>query len=93
MLAVEQSRLDPFGEFGRALQRPERQFAHPPVGDAFGQGIDALAKRDLGRPARIEHLRMDDLPLVAIGLELAGHGARLVQRELLLRPARIVEEN
>ena len=34
---------------------------------------------------------MDDLPFVAIGFELARHGARLAQRQLLLRPAGIVE--
>ena len=55
-----------------------------------GEGIDGLAQRRLG--TGLEHFGMDDLPFVAIGLELARYGAHGVERQLLLRPAGIVEE-
>ena len=92
MLARQQRRLDPFRQAPARVPARQRQLPHPLVRNALGQAIDRLAKRDLAGLRGLQHLGMDDLPLVSPGIELADDGALLVQRQLLLRPGRVVEE-
>ena len=86
MLPRQQRRLDPFGKLGRALEPGQRQLAHALVRNAFGQRIDRLADGDVAGGGGLEHLGMDDLPLVAPRIEPPADDARLAQRELLLAP-------
>ena len=89
--ARHERRLDPFGEIGCAFERFADELAEAAVGQALRQRIDRLAKlRDRSLP-RFRNLRMDHLPLVAVGFELARDSALFAFGKLALRPARIVE--
>ena len=81
------------GSSGARSQRLARKLAQTPVGEPFGQRIDRLADRRLRPLARLGDLGVDDLPLVAIGFELARNDARLAHRAAAFRPARIVEKD
>src|SRR5437867_12444838 len=85
------TRFDPFGKLRSALERFPRQLAHPAVGEPFRQRIDRLADRWRQPLPRLGDLRMNDLPFIAILLELARDDARLALGKLPLRPPRIVE--
>jgi hypothetical protein len=63
------------------------------VGEPFGQRIDRLAQPAGSRPSPGgQHMvRMDHLQLLPVAVELARRRAWLAERQLLLRPARIVE--
>ena len=49
--------------------------------------IDRLAQRQVSGLAGIEHFRMDDLQLLAIGVELAGDELGLAERQSASSPS------
>ena len=83
--------FDPLGKIGSPFQRLPGKVAHAPVGQSFGERINRLPDGGRRSLPRLGNFRMDDLPLVAIRLELARNDALLSHREAALRPARIVE--
>ena len=87
-LAAQKPRLDPFGQLGRAFQRLAHQLAKAAVGEPLGQRIDRLADRRRGPLAGFADLGVDDLPLVAILLELARDGAQLARSAGFASPSR-----
>ena len=93
LLAGEQAGLDPFGQVGRARQRLRRKIAHAVVGQTFREPIDRFARRHrAGFLGREDMVGMDDLKIVAIGLQLARDELGFVEREELARPAAVPAE-
>ena len=88
---ADKARLDPFGKLGGALQRLRGQLAQAVVGEPFGQGIDRLALAGAGPFAGLSTSRDGRSAIPGRRLELARDDALLAERQLLLRPARIVE--
>jgi len=84
--------LDPLAEIGRAGERLDGEVSEALVGEPFRQRIDRLAVGELVGLVGVEDVvRVNDLKLLAVAVELARDEPWLADRVLLLRPARIAE--
>ncbi len=90
-LARSEAGFDPFGQLGRALQRLASELDQSAVRQPLGQRIDRLADHRRRPLPRLGDLGVDDLPFVAVLLELARHDPLRAFRQAALRPAGIVE--
>ena len=91
--ALDQARLDPFGQLRRTLDRLRGELAEALAGQPFRERINRFALGQFMRfIGRKQMVRVDDLELLAVAFELARDDAHLPQRQQLLRPAGIASE-